>query len=95
MVKNFHFETLYKILSHNFCLDIKNILEKLSIKEHPVGMGGCHSLGTNYDCCEYNITIFDGKKQEESVLEFDGVFIIFIMEHYKKYLLIFYYSITT
>ena len=37
-------------------------------------MGGCHSLGTNYDCCEYNLTVFDGKKQEESVLEFDGIF---------------------
>ena len=55
-------------------MDIKNVLEKLSIKEYPVGMGGCHSLGTNYDCCEYNLTVFDGKKQEESVLEFDGVF---------------------
>ena len=74
MVKNSHFETLYKILSHNFCLDIKNVLEKLAIKEHPVGLGGCHSLGTNYDCCEYNITVFDGKKQKESVFEFDGVF---------------------
>jgi len=74
MVKNSHFETLYKILSHNFCLDIKNVLEKLSIKEYPIGMGGCHSLGTNYDCCEYNLTVFDGKKQEESILEFDGVF---------------------
>jgi len=74
MVKNYHFETLYKILSHNFCLDIKNVLEKLSIKEYPVGMGGCHSLGTNYDCCEYNLTVFDGKEQEESILEFDGIF---------------------
>ena len=74
MVKNSHFETLYKILSHNFCLEIKNVLEKLSIKEYPVGMGGCHNLGTNYDCCEYNLTVFDGKKQEESILEFDGIF---------------------
>ena len=55
-------------------MDIKNVLEKLSIKEYPVGMGGCHSLGTNYDCCEYNLTVFDGKKQEESILEFDGIF---------------------
>jgi len=55
-------------------LDIKNVLEKLSIKEYPVGMGGCHNLSTNYDCCEYNLTVFDGKKQEESILEFDGIF---------------------
>jgi len=73
-------------------LDIKNVLEKLSIKEYPVGMGGCHSLGTNYDCCEYNLTVFDGKKQEEPGREFDEYFIIFIMERYRKHHQIFYCS---
>jgi len=37
-------------------------------------MGGCKSQGPSYDCCEYNITIFDGKKQKESFLESDGTF---------------------
>ena len=32
MVKNYHFETLYKIQSHDFCLEAKKILEKLSIE---------------------------------------------------------------
>ena len=35
---------------------------------------GVIALALNYDCCEYNITVFDGKKQEESILEFDGIF---------------------
>ena len=61
MVKNSHFETLYKIQSDNFCFEAKNILEKLSIENCPVGMGGCKSHGHSYDCCEYDITIFDGK----------------------------------
>ena len=52
----------------------KNILEKLSVENCPVGMGGCKSQGPSYDCCEYNITIFDGKKQKESFLESDGTF---------------------
>ena len=55
-----------------FDLDAKNILEKLSIENCPVGMGGCNSQGPSYDCCEYDITIFDGKKQKESFLESDG-----------------------
>jgi len=57
-----------------FDLEAKNILEKLSIENCPVGMGGCKSQGSSYDCCEYDITIFDGKKQKESFLESDGIF---------------------
>ena len=52
----------------------KNILEKLPIGSYPVGMGGCKSKVATYDCCEYDITIFDGKKEKESVLEHDGSF---------------------
>jgi len=55
-------------------LDAKNILEKLSIQNCPVGMGGCKSHGPSYDCCEYDITIFDGRKQKESFLESNRVF---------------------
>ena len=57
-----------------FDLEAKKILEKLSIENYPVGMGGCKSQGHSYDCCEYDITIFDDKKQKESFLESDGVF---------------------
>jgi len=55
-------------------LKAKDILEKLSIENCPVGMGGCKSQGSSYDCCEYDITIFDGKKQKESFLESNRVF---------------------
>jgi len=54
-------------------LEYKKILENLSIENHPVGIGGCKSQGPSYDCCEYDITVFDGKK-EESFLEHDGNF---------------------
>ena len=55
-------------------MEAKNILEKLSIENCPVGMGGCRNQGPRYDCCEYNITIFDGKKQKESFLESNKMF---------------------
>jgi len=42
-----------------FELEAKNILEKLSIENCHVGMGGCKSQGPSYDCCVYDITIFE------------------------------------
>ena len=74
MVKSYNFETLYKICFYNFCLDVKNLLEKIAVKDYPVGMGGCRNNNHGYDCCEYDITVFDGKKQKESILEYDGIF---------------------
>ena len=47
-------------------MEAKKILEKLSIENCPVGMGGCRNQGSSYDCCEYDITVFDEKKQKES-----------------------------
>jgi len=55
-------------------LEYKKILDDLSIKNSPVGMGGCKNQGSSYDCCEYDITIFDNSKEKESFLECDGVF---------------------
>ena len=55
-------------------MEHKKILEKLSIENSPVGMGGCKNDGSSYDCCEYDITVFDGKKQSEHFLEYDGNF---------------------
>jgi len=74
MVKSYNFETLYKICFYNFCLDVKNLLEKIAVKDYPVGIGGCRNNEFGYDCCEYDITVFDGKKQKEHILEYDGVF---------------------
>ena len=54
-------------------MEYKKILENLSVGNSPVGLGGCKSHGPTWDCCEYDITIFDGKK-EESFLELDGNF---------------------
>ena len=62
-----------KSIVQDSCLEHKKILENLSIENYPVGLGGCKSKGPSYDCCEYDIIIFDGKK-EKSLLECDGNF---------------------
>ena len=97
IVKNYNFETLYKIYFYNFHLDVKNLLEKLPVNGYPVGLGGCRSQNTNYDCCEYDITIFDGKKQSESIFESDGVFYHIYhggLEETSPYILLQYHDLT-
>ena len=96
IVKNYNFETLYKIYFYNFHLDVKNLLEKLP-GGYPVGLGGCRSQDTSYDCCEYDITIFDGKKQKESILESDGIFYHIYhggLEETSPYILLQYHDLT-
>jgi len=53
-------------------VDLKTLPEKLSLSHFPVGLGGCRSDGVNFECCEYNIVVFDDKKEYESVHEVDG-----------------------
>ena len=53
-------------------MDLKILTEKLSISNFPVGLGGCRNTGNNFQCCEYNITVFDDKQESPSVHEIDG-----------------------
>lgn len=52
-------------------MELKNLIPKLLISHFPIGLGGCRSDGMNFECCEYNITVFDDKKNE-SIHEIDG-----------------------
>lgn len=55
-------------------MDVYKIPEMLSISDFPVGFGGCRNDKTNFDCCEYNITVFD-EKSGESIHEFSDQFV--------------------
>lgn len=52
-------------------MDIKKIPEALSLSQNPVGFGGCRNNDENFECCEYNISVFDGKSGE-SVHDLSG-----------------------
>jgi hypothetical protein len=45
-------------------MDVKLIPDILSLSNFPMGLGGCRNDGTNYQCCEYNVTVMDGKSGE-------------------------------
>ena len=53
-------------------MDLKTLPEKLSLSHFPVGFGGCRNNGINFQCCEYNITVFDDKQEEPSIHEING-----------------------
>lgn len=51
-------------------MDLKNFLEEQSLNNFPIGLGGCKNENQSFDCCEYNITIFDNKKADDSIIEY-------------------------
>ncbi len=52
-------------------MNIKELPKLLSLESYPVGLGGCRSDGTSFDCCEYNITVMDNKIGQ-SITEVSG-----------------------
>jgi hypothetical protein len=55
-------------------MDVKQIPSLLAISDFPIGLGGCRSDGTHFQCCEYNITIMD-EKSGESVHRIENDFV--------------------
>ena len=53
-------------------MDTKILLEKLSLPHFPIGLGGCKNTDDTFNCCEYNISIFDDKKEQDSIIEVEG-----------------------
>ena len=53
-------------------MNIKNLLEEQSIDNFPSGLGGCKGKNQSSDYCEYDITIFDNKKADPSVIEYEN-----------------------
>jgi hypothetical protein len=53
-------------------MDVKNVLEQLSLSDDTVGLGGCKSHGLTLGCCEYNLTVFDDKKSGDKIHAIDG-----------------------
>jgi hypothetical protein len=53
-------------------MELKDIVNELLLSDYPVGLGGCKSHKTTLDCCEYNITVFDGKKTKDKTHTIKG-----------------------
>jgi len=53
-------------------MDFDRLVMDQSLEKHPVGLGGCKNHEQSLPCCEYNITVFDNKKDNDLVLNFNG-----------------------
>jgi hypothetical protein len=51
-------------------MDTQKFLEKFSLTEFPIALGGCRNDGNSFDSCEYDITIFDNKDENDSIMDF-------------------------
>ena len=56
-------------------MDYKKILEDFSLTKFPVALGGCRKEGNNFECCEYNITVFDEKNEKDRIIEVGNEFV--------------------
>ncbi len=56
-------------------MDYKKILEDFSLTKFPVALGGCRKEGNNFECCEYNITVFDEKNKKDRIIEVGNEFV--------------------
>ena len=55
-------------------MKLEEILEIIPPTEFPVGLGGCHADHTNFDCCVYDITIFDHTDEPTAIIEKNNKF---------------------
>ncbi len=55
-------------------MDLESILEEYSLTDFAVGAGGCQNQSP-LECCEHDITVFDGRVEGELVVEQDGNFV--------------------
>ena len=56
-------------------MDLNKLITDNRFKDFPIALGGCKSDQVSYDCCEYDITIFDGKNENFSVINFENEFV--------------------
>ena len=52
----------------------EDILSIIPTTVYPVGLGGCHADQVDFDCCVYDITVFDGTNDQDSIIENNGDF---------------------
>lgn len=46
-------------------LQVQDLVENLCLSNYTAGLGGCKAHGMTFECCEYNVTIFDGMAKDE------------------------------
>ena len=56
-------------------MDLKKFIEEQSLMNFPVGLGGCRATNSFFDSCDYDITIFDNRSENEKIIIYDDSFV--------------------
>jgi len=56
-------------------MNYEDLIREKSWSGHPVGLSGCRTGDTFFDSCDYDITVFDDKAQNEEIIQFQNNFI--------------------
>ena len=56
-------------------MDFRKILDKFANSDNSIAIGGCRAEKIHYECCDYNIIIFDQTNSYDSVIEIDDEFV--------------------
>lgn len=56
-------------------MNYQALIEENSWSKYPVGLSGCRSTGPSFDSCDYDITVFDEKIQNDEIIQFENNFI--------------------
>ena len=56
-------------------MNYQDLINDKSWSDYPVGLSGCRTTDSFFDSCDYDITVFDGKSQNEEVIQFQNNFV--------------------
>lgn len=52
-----------------------DLIHEKSWSDYPVGLGGCRTSDNFFDSCDYDITVFDDKSQNDEIIQFQNNFV--------------------
>ena len=56
-------------------MNYKDLIDEKSWSDFPVGLSGCRTTDYFFDSCDYDITVFDNKSQNDEIIQFQNKFL--------------------
>jgi len=56
-------------------MNYQDLIHEKSLSDYPVGLSGCKITDSFFDSCDYDITVFDEKSQNDEVIQFQNNFV--------------------
>ena len=56
-------------------MNYQDLVQEKSWSDYPVGLSGCRTRNSFFDSCDYDITVFDNKSQNDEIIQFQNNFL--------------------